>query len=45
MVVERYKGKGRRKIEESVNILKISEFKKNYSKIGKKKKIYIYIYI
>ena len=44
----RWKGKGRRKIEESVNIFfKKSECpkKKNYRKIGNKKEIYIYIYI
>ena len=37
----RWKGKGRRNIEESVNIWKISEYKKNYRKIGNKKEIYI----
>ena len=39
----RWKGKGRKKVEESVNILKISECKKkkNYRKIGNKKEIYI----
>ena len=37
----RWKGNGRRKVKESVNILKISECKKNYRKIGNKKEIYI----
>ena len=37
----RRKDKGRKKVEESVNILKISECKKkNYKKIGNKKEIY-----
>ena len=41
--MERWKDKGRKKVEESVNILKISECKKkkNYRKIGNKKEIYI----
>ena len=43
--MERWKGKRRRNVEESVNIKKISECKKNYRKIGNKKEIYIYIYI
>ena len=39
----RWKCEGRRKVEESVNILKISECKKKkiYRKIGNKKEIYI----
>ena len=37
----RWKGNGRRKVKESVNIQKISECKKNYRKIGNKKEIYI----
>ena len=41
MVVGRWKSKGRRKVEESINILKISECKKNYKKIGNEKEIYI----
>ena len=40
--MERWKSKGRRNVEESVNILKKkSECKKNYRKIGNKKEIYI----
>ena len=39
-MVERWKGKGRRKVEESVNIYKKKKkkvnVKKNYNKIGKK---------
>ena len=39
----RWKGKGRRKIEESVNIKKKKKWmsKKNYRKIGNKKDIYV----
>ena len=52
-VMGRWKGKGGRKVGESVNIKKISKCKKkkNYRKIGKKldtdidTDIYIYIYI
>ena len=48
----RWKGKGRRQIEESVKYIYIYIYiffkvnvKKNYRKIGNKKEIYIYIYI
>ena len=39
----RWKGEGRRKVEENVNIFlkKVNVKKKNYRKIGNKKEIYI----